>query len=97
VRASPSASSVINPRAARPHDPRERQAVVGIDPADPKWIIATVTIPADVHPAVLDDAGRYTGWGEIADWVAGSTGRPVALVPLHDALAWRVDEGSRPR
>jgi hypothetical protein len=64
---------------------------------DPKWIMASVVIPGDVRPAVLDAAGRYTGRQAIAEWVAGLTGRPVALVPMHDALAWRVDEGGKPR
>jgi hypothetical protein len=67
--------------------------VLDRDPEDPKWIIATVSLSADVHPAVLDAAGRYTGWQAVTEWVAAMVGRPVALVPVHDALAWRVDEG----
>jgi hypothetical protein len=54
--------------------------------------MATVTIPGDVRPAVLDAAGRHTGRQAIAEWVAELTGRPVALVPIHDAQAWRIDE-----
>lgn len=64
---------------------------------DPKWLLATVTLPADVLPAVLDQAGRYTGWQAVSLWVVGQVGRPVALVPVHDALAWRVDEGGQLR
>jgi hypothetical protein len=59
---------------------------------DPKWILCVVTLPDDVRPAVLDSAGRYTGWLAAAGWVAGLTGRPATLVPVADALAWRVDE-----
>jgi hypothetical protein len=60
------------------------------DPADPKWLLATVTIPADVRPAVLDLAGRYAGWKRTCDWVHDLTGQPVSLVPVADALAWHV-------
>lgn len=73
-----------------------RVLVLDRDPDDPKWVLATIAIPADVHPAVLDAAGRYQGWEQVAGWVAATVGRPADLVPLHDALAWRVDEG-RPR
>lgn len=55
--------------------------------------MATVTIDADVRPAVLDAAGRYTGWQAAADWVSQSVGRPAVLSPVHDALVWRVAEG----
>ena len=74
-----------------------RILILDRSPADPKWLLATVTIPADVRPAVLDAAGRYTGWQAAAEWVAGTAGRQVAPVPVHDALAWRVDEGGQPR
>jgi hypothetical protein len=61
------------------------------DPLDPKWLTAAVT---DVRPAVLDAAGRHTGQQAAADWVTGIVGYVAALVPVHDALCWRVDEGS---
>jgi hypothetical protein len=72
-----------------------RLLVLDRDPQDPKWIVATVSIAADVRPAVLDAAGRYTGWPQTAQWVAELVGRPVALMPLHNSLAWRVDEMGR--
>jgi hypothetical protein len=61
-------------------------------PDDPKWILATVALPADVCPAVLDAAGTHAGGQAAAARVSGLTGRRVVLVPIHDALAWRVDE-----
>jgi hypothetical protein len=69
--------------------------VLDRDPEDPKWIIATVSMAADVRSAALDAAGGYTGWQAVAEWVAATVGRPVALVPVYGALAWRVDEGAR--
>lgn len=65
------------------------------DPADPRWVLATVTMPSDVRPADVDDAGhRYTNWPGVTRWVRGQVGRSdVSLVPLDRALAWRVDEG----
>lgn len=76
---------------------RWRLVILDRDPADPKWLLATITLPSDVRPAVLDTAGRYTGWQAITRWVSEMTGRPAALVPVQDALAWRVDEGEKPR
>jgi hypothetical protein len=70
-----------------------RVLVLDRDPEDPKWIIATVTMAADVRPAVLDAAGRYTGWQAVTEWAAAMVGRQVALVPVYGALAWRMDEG----
>jgi hypothetical protein len=63
------------------------------DPADPKWLLATVTLPTDVRPAVLDPVGRYSRWAEVTAWVHGQLGHAVDLVPVHDGLAWRVDHG----
>jgi len=67
------------------------------DPEDPRWLIASITLSSDVLPAWLDPAGRYEDWAQVTQWVRARVGRPVALVPVHDALAWRVDEGGRPR
>ena len=66
------------------------------DPADPKWLLATVALSSDIRPAVLDAAGRYTGWAEVTAWVHAQLGHAVALVPVCDALAWRVGHG-KPR
>lgn len=64
------------------------------DPRDPHWLLATVTRAADVRPAVLDEAGRYTDWREVTQWVRDNLGRSeVSLVPLPIPLVWRVDEG----
>jgi hypothetical protein len=63
------------------------------DPADPKWVIATVATPAHVRPAGI----RAQGADEItAQWVASASGlhRP-AFTRLPDALVWRVDEGGQ--
>ncbi len=65
-----------------------RLLILDHDPADPKWIMATVTSPADVQPAL-------TGGSLPAAlrWVRALLGRPgAALVPLHRAEVWRVDE-----
>ncbi len=68
------------------------------DPSDPLWLLAAVATSADVLPAELDTAGRYLGWEYVTQWVRGNLGRPeVALTPVHDALAWRVDETGQPR
>ncbi len=66
-----------------------RILVLDRDPADPKWILATVATPGDVRPAdpaaVLDDV--------TAAWVATATGlyRP-ALTRLRHADVWRIGE-----
>jgi hypothetical protein len=69
-----------------------RILILDRDPDDPKWILAMVALPADVRPAALDAAGEHAGEQAAAAWVAGLTGRAVVLVPIDDALAWRVDE-----
>lgn len=74
-----------------------RVLILDRDPGDPRWLLATVALSADVRPAILDGAGRYTDWADVTLWVQRSLGRPVALVPVHDALAWRADEGGQPR
>jgi hypothetical protein len=69
-----------------------RLLVLDRDPQDPKWIIATVAIPGEVRPAVLEAEGRYDVWAASAAWVAAQmTGQP-SLTPVHDPLAWQVDE-----
>lgn len=66
-------------------------------PDDPKCVLASITLDSDVQPAELDAAGRYLDWDAITRWVEAQIGGRVALVPVHDPLAWRVDEGGRPR
>lgn len=67
------------------------------DPVDPRWLIASVTLASDVRPAALDSAARYQDWPEVTGWVAAQIGSQPALVPILDALAWRLDEGGHPR
>jgi hypothetical protein len=64
------------------------------DPADPRWILASVVMPSDVRPADTDDSGhRYTDWPAVTRWVRAQVGRSdVSLVPMDRALCWRVDE-----
>jgi hypothetical protein len=70
-----------------------RIVILDRDPADPKWVLATVAAPRDVLPArpgqaVLDEV--------TAAWVATRHGLArVVLMPLRGALAWRVDEPGR--
>jgi len=79
------------PPASAGHGPW-RILILDRDPADPMWIIATVSVTSDVRPAALDQAGRYRDWPEVTAWVAGQVGGQPSLVPVLDALAWRVDE-----
>jgi len=69
-----------------------RILVLDRDPEDPRWLLATVTLPSDVQPAELDAAGRYTDWAQVNAWVREQTGRDADLVPVDDALAWTVAE-----
>lgn len=66
------------------------------DPADPRWLLATITLGSDILPAELDADGRYTGWAEVTQWVRGRLGHDIQLSPVPGALAWLVD-GRRPR
>jgi len=73
-----------------------RLLILDRDPADPKWILATVTSPADVQPA--DPTDPVTGMQQAGDWVRALLGRPHAtLTPMTRAHVWRVDEGGQPR
>ena len=67
-----------------------RILILDRDPADPKWILATVATPGDVRPARPGAAVDEV----TAAWVASAARlfHPV-LAPLPGALAWRVDEG----
>ena len=69
-----------------------RLLVLDRDPADPKWLLATVSHPEDVRPVVLDVAGRHAGEQDVTAWACQVLGLPeVALVPVHDALLWRIE------
>lgn len=57
---------------------------------DPKWLIATVTEPEDVRPALIQD-GRYHEWDNVTTWVRRRVGR-VRMVPS-SAIVWRIEEG----
>ena len=70
-----------------------RLLILDRDPADPKWMIASVALAPDgVMAARLDAASRYLDWEEVTGWVWSQIG-PAALVPLHDPAVWRVDRG----
>ena len=67
-----------------------RVLILDPDPADPKWVLATVASPRDVRPASstardVDDA--------TAAWVIATSGlHDLALIALPSALGWRLDE-----
>ena len=68
---------------------RWRILILDPDPADPKWLLATVTEPGDVRPASsgeteLDDVA--------AAWMRARNGEAPTLTALPRALCWRVDE-----
>ena len=59
---------------------------------DPKWMLATVTLPSDIHPAEMEPgARRYKNWPDVVAWVTHQAGHRVNLVPIA-AVVWRVDE-----
>jgi hypothetical protein len=65
-----------------------RILILDRDPADPKWLLATVADPGDVRPA-----GPGGTPGEMTTaWVSTRYGLAVVLTPLSGALAWSVDE-----
>jgi hypothetical protein len=61
------------------------------DPADPRWLLATITLSSDVLPADIDRLGRYRGWAEVTQWVRGRLGHNVELHPIPAAAAWHVN------
>jgi hypothetical protein len=63
---------------------------------DPKWILATVSLPTDVMAAVLDPGGRYTAFKQTTEWVRATLGHAVELQPVTNGLVWIVHE-RRPR
>jgi len=71
-----------------------RVLILDRNPADPKWILATVATPDDIRPA---RAGATVDEMTPA-WMASAAGLlHPALTPLPGALAWRVDEGEKQR
>jgi hypothetical protein len=68
-----------------------RLLILDRDQDDPKWVMATVMTPEDVHPAyVIDD--QYTGWDEMTAWLRGVVGLDQArLVPLRRPEVWSIE------
>jgi hypothetical protein len=69
------------------------------DPQDPRWLIATVTLPSDVRPAQAAP-GTITGIippgrvipAEVVEWVRHRLGRrEVRLTPVR-GQAWTIEE-----
>jgi hypothetical protein len=59
---------------------------------DPKWIIATVTLPADVRSAEIEPGGwRYADWPAVTEWVRARIGQRARLVPV-SATVWHLDQ-----
>jgi hypothetical protein len=69
-----------------------RILILDRDPEDPKWLFATVSIPSDVRPAVLDASGHYQDWPEITAWVRTMFPGAVELTLVHGVLAWTAAE-----
>ena len=66
-----------------------RLLILDPDPADPKWLLATVCKAGDVRPAGAGD----TELDEMtAAWVRARNGEAPTLTALPRALCWRVDE-----
>ena len=68
-----------------------RILILDRDPEDPKWLFATVSIPSDVRPAVLDASGHYQDWPEITAWVRAMF--PGAVESDARARRARLDRG----
>jgi hypothetical protein len=61
------------------------------DPGDPRWLIATVTDPADVIPA---DDGEAEPGEAVRVWAASRHGHPrLTLAAMPSARVWRMDAG----
>jgi transcriptional regulator with XRE-family HTH domain len=57
---------------------------------DPRWIIATITLPEDVMPASLTAGGDFRDWERVREWVQHRTGTQVALAPATSSSLWRI-------
>jgi hypothetical protein len=65
-----------------------RILILDADPADPKWILATVTQPRHVRPADPDAAAV----DEVtAAWVVHSSEIPRPVLTVMPAKCWRID------
>jgi hypothetical protein len=63
------------------------------DPADPRWLIATVTDPADVRSAEDGDADGEPGEAT-REWAASRHAYPrLELTALPSARCWPLDAG----
>jgi hypothetical protein len=67
-----------------------RLLILDQDPHDPKWIVATVTTPGDVQPALTGPIGAALA-GETGQWLRGLLGHPAHLTPLHRPQVWLID------
>jgi len=69
-----------------------RILILDPDPADPKWILATVDGPAAVRPAW--PASTPPALAEATSWIRDQTGDPAAtLSPMRHAAAWHIEDG----
>ncbi len=82
-------SNVPMPAGAGPW----RLLILDNDPLDPKWILATVTTPGDVEPALTAPGGVAAALAGVSPWLENRLGRiHPRLVPLHSPEVWRGDE-----
>jgi hypothetical protein len=89
-------STVNDIFAPPPGDGPWRLLILNRDPGDPFWVIATVALPEDVHPAQVNVGGE-PGWLGVGQWVTSRLGQGVAMVAMHNTLVWLLDEGGQPR
>jgi hypothetical protein len=83
----------VEPIIPAPGNGPWRILILDRDPADPKWIVATVATPADVIPAVTSPGGEFaTLAGETGQWLRGLLGHPVHLTPMTRAHVWVIGQ-----
>jgi hypothetical protein len=64
------------------------------DDGDPRWLIATVTDPADVRPAGDDERADGEPGERTREWAASRHAYPrLVLTALPSARVWRLDPG----
>jgi len=72
--------------------PLARYLVLDTSGDDPRWMIASISVPSDVRPAVMTASGRrYEDCADVTDWCRDQVGLTVSLVPVA-ASVWRIDE-----